>query len=196
MSAHNPEIHIPGRWRCAKCGFGLSQMNMNAGDGTVTPRDEAGDKCPNDGSPLWRVTYREAYREYIELAEPDCEQVMLINALRSNKGCAVTIAHDNPANGPGSGITWVDATGRPRCYFGDTVLDALRLAYADWEKWHVSTVGQMRVALQEMPEYQQGWEAREAGKPKATGPLIGNPATAYKLGWEDCDDDAKPRCEP
>ena len=52
-------IHVPGVWRCAKCSFTLVQSNLNAGDGTVTPRDEPGDKCPNDGSPLWRVSYRD-----------------------------------------------------------------------------------------------------------------------------------------
>ena len=52
-------IYVPGAWRCAKCEFRLIQSNLNALDGTVTARDEPGDRCPNDGSPLWRVTYRD-----------------------------------------------------------------------------------------------------------------------------------------
>jgi len=43
----------PWRWRCAKCGFGLSQMNMNAGDGT-SRADEAGDNVRTTDPPLWR----------------------------------------------------------------------------------------------------------------------------------------------
>lgn len=52
-------VHVPGVWRCAKCQFTLIQSNLNSWDGTVTARDEAGDKCPNDGAPLWRVSYRD-----------------------------------------------------------------------------------------------------------------------------------------
>ena len=55
----DPNIHVPGLWRCAKCGLQLLQSNLNSGDGTVTARDQAGDKCPNDDAPLWRVTWKE-----------------------------------------------------------------------------------------------------------------------------------------
>ena len=55
----DPDVHVPGSWRCAKCGFRLQQMNLNAQDGTVTSRDQAGDVCPNDGAPLWRVTWKD-----------------------------------------------------------------------------------------------------------------------------------------
>lgn len=52
-------VHVPGVWRCAKCEFTLIQSNLNAKDGSITARDKPGDKCPNDGSPLWRVSYRD-----------------------------------------------------------------------------------------------------------------------------------------
>jgi len=55
----DPNVHVPGAYRCAKCGFRLQQMNLNAQDGTVTSRDQAGDVCPNDGAPLWRVTWKD-----------------------------------------------------------------------------------------------------------------------------------------
>lgn len=65
-------VYIPGVWRCAKCGFGLVQSNLNARDGSVTARDDPGEKCPNDGAPLWRVTYKdelaEAYERWEEQA--------------------------------------------------------------------------------------------------------------------------------
>lgn len=52
-------VYAPGQWRCPKCEFTLMQSNLNALDGTVTARDEAGDKCPNCNSPLWRVSWKD-----------------------------------------------------------------------------------------------------------------------------------------
>jgi rubrerythrin len=61
-------VYVPGQWRCAKCKFTLIQANLNANDGTVTARDQPGDKCPNCDSPLWRVTERDAGNEMIDRA--------------------------------------------------------------------------------------------------------------------------------
>lgn len=62
-------VYVPGQWRCAKCKFTLIQANLNANGGTVTARDQPGDKCPNCDSPLWRVTERDAGNEMIDRAE-------------------------------------------------------------------------------------------------------------------------------
>jgi hypothetical protein len=62
-------IYVPGVFRCPKCNFRLIQSNLNAQDGTVTPRDAPGDKCPNDGSPMWRVTYRDELAEAYRICE-------------------------------------------------------------------------------------------------------------------------------
>jgi hypothetical protein len=58
-------VYVPGLWRCAKCEFQLVQANLNAGDGTVTSRNEPGDRCPNCNVPLWRVSEREAGNEMV-----------------------------------------------------------------------------------------------------------------------------------
>ncbi len=100
----DPNVHVPGAYRCAKCGFRLQQMNLNAQDGTVTSRDQAGDVCPNDGAPLWRVTWKddaaEAFdqiqalidenarlsaftRDYIEAWEAGTGTVYLIDVARA-----------------------------------------------------------------------------------------------------------------
>ena len=55
------KVYVPGLWRCAKCNFELIQSNLNGADGTVTARDQPGDKCPNCDVPLWRVTERERH---------------------------------------------------------------------------------------------------------------------------------------
>ena len=62
-------VYVPGLWRCAKCDFSILQSNLNARDGTITARDEPGDKCPNCDSPLWRVTERQAGNDMIDRCE-------------------------------------------------------------------------------------------------------------------------------
>jgi uncharacterized protein with PIN domain len=64
-------VYVPGQWRCAKCNFRLTQSNLYVESGTVGPRDEPGDKCPNCDGPLWRVSAmedrNEAYRTANEM---------------------------------------------------------------------------------------------------------------------------------
>ncbi len=72
----NPDIHVPGLWGCAKCGFVLMQSNLNMGDGSITARDAPGDKCPNDGAPLWRVTWKQQAKEMGERAEEFLERAV------------------------------------------------------------------------------------------------------------------------
>lgn len=62
-------VYTPGLWRCAKCSFMLVQRNLNANSGTVTARDQPGDKCPNCNVPLWRVTERENARDNYDAAD-------------------------------------------------------------------------------------------------------------------------------
>jgi hypothetical protein len=64
-------IYVPGTWCCPKCQFTLVQSNLNAVDGTVTARDEPGDKCPNCDSPLWRVSWQQQAKEMGERAEQE-----------------------------------------------------------------------------------------------------------------------------
>lgn len=59
-------VYVPGQWRCPKCGFVLIQSNLNANDGSVTARDDPGERCPNDGTPLWRSSWRQ---DAMELGE-------------------------------------------------------------------------------------------------------------------------------
>ena len=67
-------VYVPELWRCPKCEFQLIQANLNAGDGSVTARDQPGDKCPNCNSPLWRVTERDAGNKLIDDAERVCRE--------------------------------------------------------------------------------------------------------------------------
>ena len=60
------KVYVPGLWKCAKCGFQLVQRVIRASDGAVGVRDEAGETCPNDGAPLWRVSERDAGNEMVD----------------------------------------------------------------------------------------------------------------------------------
>lgn len=62
-------LYLPGTWRCAKCNFTLVQKTLYALNGAVGPNDKPGEKCPNCDSPLWRVTYKQAYSELQEMFE-------------------------------------------------------------------------------------------------------------------------------
>lgn len=64
-------IYVPGVWCCAKCQFTLVQSNLNAADGSVTARDEPGDKCPNCDCPLWRVSWQQQAKEMGDRAEQE-----------------------------------------------------------------------------------------------------------------------------
>jgi len=66
-------VYVPGLWRCAKCDFQLSQMNLHAGSGNVSPRNEPGGTCPNCHGPLWRVTERQSGNRLCD----DLERVVL-----------------------------------------------------------------------------------------------------------------------
>lgn len=70
MNAHSM-IYVPGTWCCPKCTFVLVQSNLNAADGTITARDEPGDRCPNCDSPLWRVSWKDQAKEMGARAEQE-----------------------------------------------------------------------------------------------------------------------------
>lgn len=69
------KVYIPGQWRCPKCNFRLTQSNLYIASGTVGPRDEAGDKCPNCNRPLWRVSAMQDRNEAYQCANDTFERV-------------------------------------------------------------------------------------------------------------------------
>lgn len=75
-------VYVPGLWKCKKCGFTLVQRILRACDGAVGVRDEAGEHCPNDGSPLWRVSERDAGNELADRATEYLERALAAEADR------------------------------------------------------------------------------------------------------------------
>lgn len=56
---------IPGVFKCPQCGFVLSRTTLNVAQGVVgtTERDRESSECPNDGTFMVHVTYREQLEE-------------------------------------------------------------------------------------------------------------------------------------
>lgn len=50
------QVYVPGMTKCAKCDFVLVS-NFIGEHGTMA--DNRPQKCPNDGHPMWRVTYKD-----------------------------------------------------------------------------------------------------------------------------------------
>lgn len=60
----------------------------------------------------------------------------------------------------------------------------------------MSKMGTYRLGLQEMPEYELGVKARQAGRQRNSRPLlVGRRDAAWVLGWDDEDADQR-RNEP
>jgi hypothetical protein len=59
---------IPGAFRCPKCGFALTKTCINARTGEFGTREQEreSEPCPNDGTMLVHVTYKEVLAEYDE----------------------------------------------------------------------------------------------------------------------------------
>jgi len=81
-------VYVPGTWSCPKCNFVLLQSNLNTADGTITARDNPGDKCPNCDSPLWRVSWKQQAREMGERAEAE-----ILRSLMLERELAKAIGH-------------------------------------------------------------------------------------------------------
>lgn len=76
----NKKVYQPGVFKCPKCNFQLVQKTLNAHSGNVTSRDDVGEKCPNDGSPMWRVSYQEDNAEAWKWGEAQFDRVQAAEA--------------------------------------------------------------------------------------------------------------------
>lgn len=62
------DIYVPGAWKCPACAFVLTQATLFVQSGEVgSTLDQVmrmtGESCPNDGTPMLRVTWRERAEE-------------------------------------------------------------------------------------------------------------------------------------
>lgn len=77
--------YVPGVWRCAKCEFELVQSFLNAGTGTITARDDPGETCPNCGTTLWRVSWKDWANETAQRLDETWDELQALKkrALKS-----------------------------------------------------------------------------------------------------------------
>lgn len=81
-------VHVPGQWHCVKCNFTFQQRTLYARTGEVGVKDIPGEKCPNCGTALWRVSWKQ---EAEELEKRCIEQ---INERRAVEAKSETAVHD------------------------------------------------------------------------------------------------------
>jgi hypothetical protein len=59
---------MPGQFRCPKCGFQWSIQTINVAQGKIgtTEENRQAPDCPNDGTRMLHVTYREQLEAYAD----------------------------------------------------------------------------------------------------------------------------------
>ncbi len=62
--AENGDIPIPGQWKCHKCGYQLSSNILYVANMGVGPNRKEPEPCPNDGEPMFPVTWMERLSEH------------------------------------------------------------------------------------------------------------------------------------
>lgn len=85
---------IPGCFRCPKCGFVLTKACINATTGEIGTREteRESETCPNDGTFMVHVTYREQLEVYDARLKEEFERVdRLKQALIENRKGYVNI---------------------------------------------------------------------------------------------------------
>lgn len=75
------DIYVPGAWRCLMCGFQLTQATIFMARGQIgSSRDQVmrmtGECCPNDGTEMARVTWRERAVENQQWGESLMEEII------------------------------------------------------------------------------------------------------------------------
>jgi hypothetical protein len=106
------QIFMPASFVCGRCHFQLEKLTISAKTGAVGVRKggESGDGelCPNDGQPMRRVTWKEAY----EACANNQHEIMLalIESLELQSHYAVLLnMHDGGERKTFSSVaTWIE----------------------------------------------------------------------------------------
>lgn len=73
---------MPGCFRCPKCGFILTKACINPNLDVIGTReqDRTSEPCPNDGTMMAHVTYREQLEEYAARLKDEFERIEQLKA--------------------------------------------------------------------------------------------------------------------
>jgi hypothetical protein len=81
---------IPGAFRCPQCDFQLTKTCINANTGEMGTREQEreSEPCPNDGTYMVHVTYREQLEEYAARLKEEFDRIDRLKAalLRNRQG--------------------------------------------------------------------------------------------------------------
>lgn len=79
------DIYVPGEWKCLKCDFVLSRttLNVTTGEAGVSRADIfEGEPCPNDGTPMVKVTWRERASDHYEWGRKLMDDLLALTTAR------------------------------------------------------------------------------------------------------------------
>lgn len=63
LAEANEAVYVPGSWKCPQCPFGQVNSYLHLQSGTIGPNTDAVPLCPNDGSLMKRVTWKEYFAD-------------------------------------------------------------------------------------------------------------------------------------
>lgn len=89
------KLYRPGVLRCAKCDFRLVSNFLNAATGEGSINDTTAN-CPNDGAPMWRVSWEEECRESDKCWEQQVDRPAENSAHSPSEASASALPPDEP----------------------------------------------------------------------------------------------------
>lgn len=91
---------MPGCFRCPKCAFVLTKSCINANSGAIGTREQErqSEPCPNDGTMMVHVTYREQLEVYAERLKEEFERYGRLKRAVDSIPAALMLAGGPPYN--------------------------------------------------------------------------------------------------
>ena len=86
--------YMPGQFRCPQCAFEWSIQTINVARGEIgtTEADRQTPDCPNDGTRMVMVTYREQLEAYADRLTEELDSVDRLQEFKKSVDKAVTVA--------------------------------------------------------------------------------------------------------
>lgn len=89
--------YVPGEYRCPTCLFRLTSHKLYTATGTTGPNDDAPEPCPNDGTALEQLTWKESADEAHESAHQIMARCLRAESRISDLETAWPADHAMPA---------------------------------------------------------------------------------------------------
>jgi hypothetical protein len=83
-------LHVPGSWICRKCGFQQFKNYLYVKSGTIGPDMSRAEPCPNDGEPMFQLTWKEHAEGMVKIANQQLQRALAAEKHLSPKPCPGT----------------------------------------------------------------------------------------------------------